>query len=204
MHARWVAGRPATRNGRRTSRASKTCGRIAAADSARRARGCSASTASPTRCTRPWCCACEPMARSCVPTHRPTRPRCSPTGTCATGWRPRQRSAGPSKRPRSAAEDKKLELRMKNRLSLVACALGFVLPALGADASHTFSAADLNSLARVADPQVSPDGRYVVYVQRETDLEANRGRNDLWLLDLETQNLRPRKLTQHSANDTHP
>ena len=37
----------------------------------------------------------------------------------------------------------------------------------------------------ISDPQVSPDGRYVVYVQRETDLEANRGRTDLWLLDLD-------------------
>ena len=39
-------------------------------------------------------------------------------------------------------------------------------------------------LARISDPQVSPNGRYVVYVQRETDFEANRGRNDLWLVDL--------------------
>ena len=63
---------------------------------------------------------------------------------------------------------------------------------------------DLNMLARISDPQVSPDGRYVVYVQRETDLEANRGRSDLWLLDLEGHAARPRRLTQHSANDTHP
>jgi dipeptidyl aminopeptidase/acylaminoacyl peptidase len=93
---------------------------------------------------------------------------------------------------------------MKNWLSFVACTLGIVLPALGADVSRAFTAADLNSLARVADPQVSPEGRYVVYVQRETDLEANRGRNDLWLLDLDADNPRPRKLTQHSASDTHP
>ena len=49
------------------------------------------------------------------------------------------------------------------------------------DAARAFTPTDLNMLARVSDPQVSPDGRYVVYVQRETDLEANRGRNDLWL-----------------------
>jgi len=93
---------------------------------------------------------------------------------------------------------------MKNWLSFVTCALGFALPVLGAEGSRAFTAADLNSLARVADPQVSPDGRYVVYVQRETDLDANRGRNDLWLLDLDADNPRPRKLTQHSASDTHP
>ena len=94
---------------------------------------------------------------------------------------------------------------MKKWLSIViTCALGFTLPAWSADNSRAFTTSDLNSLARVSDPQVSPDGRYVVYVQRETDLEANRGRNDLWLLDLDSQNPRPRKLTQHSASDTHP
>jgi dipeptidyl aminopeptidase/acylaminoacyl peptidase len=97
---------------------------------------------------------------------------------------------------------------MKNWLNIVTCAfafaMGFAIRAGGAEAGRTLTAADLNSLARVSDPQVSPDGRYVVYVQRETDLEANRGRNDLWLLDLDAQNPRPRKLTQHSASDTHP
>jgi dipeptidyl aminopeptidase/acylaminoacyl peptidase len=66
------------------------------------------------------------------------------------------------------------------------------------------SATDLNMLARVSDPQVSPNGKFVVYVQRETDLDANRGRSDLWLVDLGARDASPRRLTQHSANDTHP
>src|SRR6186713_1792701 len=93
---------------------------------------------------------------------------------------------------------------MKSWLS-IALALVCSAQVWGADApSRALTPTDLNMLARVSDPQVSPDGRYVVYVQRETDLEANRGRTDLWLLDLETANARPRRLTQHSANDTHP
>ena len=76
--------------------------------------------------------------------------------------------------------------------------------AAAADASRAFTPTDLNTLARVSDPQVSPNGRYVVYVQRETDFEANRGRNDLWLVDLRTPAPKPRRLTQHSANDTNP
>ena len=76
--------------------------------------------------------------------------------------------------------------------------------AIAADSAPGFTPTDLNLLARVSDPQVSPNGRYVVYVQRETDLEANRGRNDLWLVDLDAAPLKPRRLTQHSANDTHP
>ena len=66
------------------------------------------------------------------------------------------------------------------------------------------TATDLNMLARVSDPQVSPNGKLVVFVQRETDLDANRGRSDLWLLDLTARDANPRRLTQHSANDTHP
>ena len=67
-----------------------------------------------------------------------------------------------------------------------------------------FTAQDLNTLARVSDPQVSPDGRYVVYTLRETDMEANRGRNDLWLLDLADGKSvpSPRRLTQHPASDS--
>jgi dipeptidyl aminopeptidase/acylaminoacyl peptidase len=82
---------------------------------------------------------------------------------------------------------------------------GFTGTAISADdASRAFTPKDLNSLARLSDPQVSPDGRYVVYVQRETDFDANRGRSDLWLLEISGTNPRPRRLTQHSANDTHP
>jgi len=86
-----------------------------------------------------------------------------------------------------------------------ALALAFALhSAHGADASRALTPTDLNQLARVSDPQVSPDGRFVVYVQRDADLDANRGRNDLWLVDLDSPKGKPRRLTQHSANDTHP
>jgi len=84
-------------------------------------------------------------------------------------------------------------------------ALGLTLHvAQAADASRALTPTDLNSLARVSDPQVSPDGRYVVYSQRDADLDANRGRTDLWMLDLDAPAAKPRRLTQHSANDSHP
>jgi dipeptidyl aminopeptidase/acylaminoacyl peptidase len=95
---------------------------------------------------------------------------------------------------------------MKNTMRAAgALALGLALHvAHGAEASRALTPTDLNQLARVSDPQVSPDGRYVVYAQRDADLEANRGRTDLWLLDLGESGAQPRRLTQHSANDTHP
>jgi dipeptidyl aminopeptidase/acylaminoacyl peptidase len=94
---------------------------------------------------------------------------------------------------------------MKSWLGIaVALACGFCVTASAEGTGRALTPTDLNMMARISDPQVSPDGRYVVYVQRETDLEGNRGRSDLWLLDLEVANAKPRRLTQHSANDTHP
>jgi dipeptidyl aminopeptidase/acylaminoacyl peptidase len=85
----------------------------------------------------------------------------------------------------------------------VACGLGVEF-AHAEDTSRALTPTDLNLLARVSDPQVSPNGKYVVYVLRETDLDANRARNDLWLVDLVRADAKPRRITQHSANDTHP
>ena len=94
---------------------------------------------------------------------------------------------------------------MKSWLGIaVALACGFCVTAGAEGTGRALTPTDLNMMARISDPQVSPDGRYVVYVQRETDLDANRGRSDLWLLDLEGAKAKPRRLTQHSANDTHP
>jgi dipeptidyl aminopeptidase/acylaminoacyl peptidase len=93
---------------------------------------------------------------------------------------------------------------MKNGWRLAALWLALGTGAHAAGESRTFTAMDLNALARVGDPQVSPDGRSVVYSQRETDFDANRGRSDLWIADLGATQSRPRRLTQHSANDTTP
>ena len=67
-----------------------------------------------------------------------------------------------------------------------------------------FTAEDLVRIKRVTDPQVSPDGHYVAFVLRETDMEANRGRTDVWLLDLTQKDAVPRRLTQNDADDSSP
>lgn len=94
---------------------------------------------------------------------------------------------------------------MKSWLCIATALVLGVQAASAADSpSRTLTPTDLNLLIRLSDPQVSPDGRYVAYVQREADLDANRGRTDLWLVDLKNAKQKPRRLTQHSANDTHP
>lgn len=55
-------------------------------------------------------------------------------------------------------------------------------PAAVTAAKSAFTAEDLVRLRRLSDPQVSPDGRWAAFTLRETDMEANRGRTDVWLL----------------------
>lgn len=88
--------------------------------------------------------------------------------------------------------------------TLVMFATLFLLSAGAALAQETtpFTINDLARLDRVSDPQVSPDGRYVAFTVRETDYDANKGRTDLWLLDLDQPPPQARRLTQHEANDS--
>jgi dipeptidyl aminopeptidase/acylaminoacyl peptidase len=76
--------------------------------------------------------------------------------------------------------------------------------AIAAQDRRAFSVEDLVRLNRVTDPVLSPDGRSVVFAMRETDMSANRGRTDLWSLDLTTKGAQPRRLTSHPENDTAP
>jgi len=69
-------------------------------------------------------------------------------------------------------------------------------------ATHLFSVHDMLAMDRISDPQVSPDNKWIVFVVRTTDLEANRGRTDLWLVDVEGKNLR--RLTTSPENDLNP
>jgi len=46
---------------------------------------------------------------------------------------------------------------------------------------------DMVMMKRVGAPAVSPDGRWLAYQLRSTDLAANRGRTDLYLLDLKAK-----------------
>ncbi len=78
-----------------------------------------------------------------------------------------------------------------------------VLPAPASAESAPFDVHDLVTMRRVSDPQPSPGGKWVPFVLRSTDLEADRGTTDLWLVDNEGQEA-PRQITTHEANDWHP
>ncbi len=68
--------------------------------------------------------------------------------------------------------------------------------------THPFSVHDMLAMDRISDPQVSPDGKQIVFVLRTTDLDANKGRTDLWLVNVDGSGLR--RLTAAPESDNNP
>ncbi len=67
--------------------------------------------------------------------------------------------------------------------------------------AQPFTIHDLLAMERISDPQLSPDGSQIVFTLRTTDLEANKGRTDLWIV--ETTGAGLRRLTDHPEADHH-
>jgi dipeptidyl aminopeptidase/acylaminoacyl peptidase len=61
---------------------------------------------------------------------------------------------------------------------------------------------DMLAMQRVTDPAVSPDGKLVAFTVRDTDLDANRGRTDIWLAAVDGS--RVTRVTSHPENDSDP
>ena len=67
-----------------------------------------------------------------------------------------------------------------------------------------FSVRDLVMMERVSDPRISPDGKFVAYQVRKTDLEANKGVSGIWLLDLQSPGAVPRMLSASGSDANSP
>ena len=64
---------------------------------------------------------------------------------------------------------------------------------------------DVTMLSRVGAPVTSADGRWLVWAQRETDLAANKGRYDLWRLDMTKRRAKPEPLAAEAdVNENDP
>jgi dipeptidyl aminopeptidase/acylaminoacyl peptidase len=86
-------------------------------------------------------------------------------------------------------------------LQLLACTLSALSSfSAAAQSAHPFNVHDMLAMDRVGDPEVSPNGQHVLFNVRVTDVEANKGRTDVWLVDVDGRNLR--QLTTHEAADT--
>jgi dipeptidyl aminopeptidase/acylaminoacyl peptidase len=77
-----------------------------------------------------------------------------------------------------------------------------VLAKAGQCAPHPFSVQDILEMERISDPQVSPDGSRIIFVQRSTDFKANRGRTDIWQVHADGSRLT--RLTTATESDVNP
>ena len=62
---------------------------------------------------------------------------------------------------------------------------------------------DLAMMKRLSGAAASPDGTLIVYQLRETDLEANKGKTDLYMLKLGTPNAQPVKFASKPDKNEH-
>jgi dipeptidyl aminopeptidase/acylaminoacyl peptidase len=94
-------------------------------------------------------------------------------------------------------------MNSKNIVKLFILLFTYAIPANFVFAqTHPFSIHDMLAMDRISEPQVSPDGKWIVFTLRKTDLEANKGRTDLWLIDSGGNNLT--QLTTNPDADYNP
>jgi len=87
-------------------------------------------------------------------------------------------------------------------VSVLACLLPAALLAEAVNAPFTVE--DLVRLKRLSDPQAAPDAHVLAFVQRETDMDANKGRTSLWLLDLRAPGSEPQRASGGAFSDSSP
>jgi dipeptidyl aminopeptidase/acylaminoacyl peptidase len=78
-------------------------------------------------------------------------------------------------------------------------AFGFEIAAQ--DAKHAITFDDMIKMHRLAEPQISPDGKWVAYTVATPDMDANRNASNIWMVS--TSGGAPQQLTQ-SGHDSSP
>ena len=97
-------------------------------------------------------------------------------------------------------------MRFRFPVSLIALVATFVLALPGVlraqEPSHKLTVMDEFQLQLPTDPQISPDGKNIVYVRRFADPMTDRRYSNLWLVNSDGTNHRP--LTSGNHNDASP
>src|SRR5436853_344478 len=166
------------------------------------ARRSSSTPAAPRRTASSACC-CATAGTSAAPACSSGAIRSSPRKR-TTGSRSRTRSRPWSGTGSAGEVESPPQLpggfRMR-KLFILFAMLTTALPSWAAD-PHPFNVRDLVTLKRISDPQASPRGDRIAFVLRSTDLAANRGRYDLWMVD--AGGGAPVQLTTDPASDDTP
>ena len=97
---------------------------------------------------------------------------------------------------------------MKNRFRNIRWILIVLVPFLvfagtpNNNNDKTFQPIDVFQLEYGSDPQISPDGKKIVYVRNFMDIMTDRRRSNLWIINYDGSNHRP--LTTGNENDSSP
>ena len=91
---------------------------------------------------------------------------------------------------------------MKRFILIFSLAISIFPVAARAADKRPMTVDDLFRFQRVADPQISPDGKTVAYVMTTVDLPGNKSSSSIWLAS--AQNGKPRALTNTTKKDGHP
>jgi dipeptidyl aminopeptidase/acylaminoacyl peptidase len=75
-----------------------------------------------------------------------------------------------------------------------------VFPSAAAEGAQPFTVQDLVRLERISEPRVARDGKRIAYTLRTTDMDANKARTGIWLLNTHKRNAIPVRLTDVAAN----
>ncbi len=70
-----------------------------------------------------------------------------------------------------------------------------------AQAKHIITYEDLAKVQRIADPQLSPDGKWIAYQVGVVDLAANKTNRHIWVVSADGGD--PRQLTRGEGSDSH-
>jgi len=88
--------------------------------------------------------------------------------------------------------------------SAVSVCLGFALAALAAAQAprRALTLDDMARIATVSDPQCSPDGQWVAYVVRSTDVKADKTNSHIWMANYQTG--ADRQMTDSQSSESSP
>ncbi len=92
--------------------------------------------------------------------------------------------------------------RARTSLVAVLAVLRSASGAPAADDPGRFQLADIFQLQYASDPQISPDGQWVVYVRHRMDIRKDRRRSSLWMV--RTDGTDHRAVTTGAANNSSP
>ncbi len=88
-----------------------------------------------------------------------------------------------------------------NRISFFALIISFLFTSsLFSQSKTVFSNMDVFELEWVTNPQISPDGKWIVYERRGMDIMKDRRQSRLWMMDSNGQN--HFKLTNRNVNES--